>query len=574
MNQQRTFSIRSRIIAMNLGLVLLFVVLIFGLFLPHFEGRLLDRKKQSITEIVKIAVTTVEAIYKRQQAGDISEEEAKAQAITIVRSMRYGKDELDYLWINNFEPRMIMHPFVPELNGKMLDNYQDPNGKKLFVEFVKLCKENGHGYLDYEWQYKDKADQILPKVSYVQEFKPWGWIIGTGVYIEDVHAEMGEMRNLAMFVLALFAILSTTGITLFTNRIVKPISQLRAAANELANGDLRELVTVSSKDEIFLLANDFNRLIEAMQKVLGGLTQHSVQLASSTEEMSSTLNNFTVQAQNQSASTEEIAATTEQLSAGMDLVYQSSNQQNESVESLIGTMQGLSAKIGDMGKMVVSAGQKINDINSLAKDGESTLSKLNESMQAVLQSSTSMTSIIEIINEISDRINLLSLNAAIEAARAGDAGRGFAVVAEEVGKLADRTGSSIREISELVETNNRQIHQGIDQLLATTSVIDGIISGISGMNSHMTGLQGGMAAQTESNDTVQRQLGVVRTRSDEIKVAIVEQKNAVSEIATSISVINDAIQSVVAASEEMTATSDQIAEMAESVHDQIMFFKL
>ena len=574
MNQQRTFSIRSRIIAMNLGLVLLFVVLIFGLFLPHFEGRLLDRKKQSITEIVKIAVTTVEAIYKRQQAGDISEEEAKAQAITIVRSMRYGKDELDYLWINNFEPRMIMHPFVPELNGKMLDNYQYPNGKKLFVEFVQLCKENGHGYLDYEWQYKDKADQILPKVSYVQEFKPWGWIIGTGVYIEDVHAEMGEMRNLAMFVLALFAILSTTGITLFTNRIVKPISQLRAAANELANGDLRELVTVSSKDEIFLLANDFNRLIEAMQKVLGGLTQHSVQLASSTEEMSSTLNNFTVQAQNQSASTEEIAATTEQLSAGMDLVYQSSNQQNESVESLIGTMQGLSAKIGDMGKMVVSAGQKINDINSLAKDGESTLSKLNESMQAVLQSSTSMTSIIEIINEISDRINLLSLNAAIEAARAGDAGRGFAVVAEEVGKLADRTGSSIREISELVETNNRQIHQGIDQLLATTSVIDGIISGISGMNSHMTGLQGGMAAQTESNDTVQRQLGVVRTRSDEIKVAIVEQKNAVSEIATSISVINDAIQSVVAASEEMTATSDQIAEMAESVHDQIMFFKL
>lgn len=574
MNQQRTFSIRSRIIAMNLGLVLLFVVLIFGLFLPHFEGRLLDRKKQSITEIVKIAVTTVEAIYKRQQAGDISEEEAKAQAITIIRSMRYGKDELDYLWINNFEPRMIMHPFVPELNGKMLDNYQDPNGKKLFVEFVRLCKENGRGYLDYEWQYKDKADQILPKVSYVQEFKPWGWIIGTGVYIEDVHAEMSEMRNLAIFVLALFAILSTTGITLFTNRIVKPISQLRAAANELANGDLRELVTVSSKDEIFLLANDFNRLIEAMQKVLGGLTQHSVQLASSTEEMSSTLNNFTVQAQNQSASTEEIAATTEQLSAGMDLVYQSSNQQNESVESLIGTMQGLSAKIGDMGKMVVSAGQKINDINSLAKDGESTLSKLNESMQAVLQSSTSMTSIIEIINEISDRINLLSLNAAIEAARAGDAGRGFAVVAEEVGKLADRTGSSIREISELVETNNRQIHQGIDQLLATTSVIDGILSGISGMNSHMTGLQGGMAAQTESNDTVQRQLGVVRTRSDEIKVAIVEQKNAVSEIATSISVINDAIQSVVAASEEMTATSDQIAEMAESVHDQIMFFKL
>ncbi|MBW7858926.1 MAG: methyl-accepting chemotaxis protein, partial [Leptonema sp. (in: Bacteria)] len=160
------------------------------------------------------------------------------------------------------------------------------------------------------------------------------------------------------------------------------------------------------------------------------------------------------------------------------------------------------------------------------------------------------------------------------AARAGDAGRGFAVVAEEVGKLADRTGSSIREISELVETNNRQIHQGIDQLLATTSVIDGIISGISGMNSHMTGLQGGMAAQTESNDTVQRQLGVVRTRSDEIKVAIVEQKNAVSEIATSISVINDAIQSVVAAAEEMTAISDQIAEMAESVHDQITFFKL
>ncbi len=120
--------------------------------------------------------------------------------------LRYGDEGKDYFWITDMHPTMVMHPYLPELDGQDLTNYEDQRGKKLFVAFVDAVRENGSGFVDYYWQWKDDPDRIVPKLSYVEEFKPWGWVIGTGIYVEDVNASIARVqRNLTYISLAIAA---------------------------------------------------------------------------------------------------------------------------------------------------------------------------------------------------------------------------------------------------------------------------------------------------------------------------------------------------------------------------------
>ncbi len=567
-------SIRARIIGINALLAILFLALLYGHFIPSTEEKLVEKRRQSIQEVVRAAISLLDHLEKEHQSGGLTLQEAQRSGMELLRHLRYEEDNRNYLFVADLSGKMLVHPFAPQLEGKDTMGLTDPQGRYYVKEMITLARQQGFGYVDYAWAYYGDHDRVVPKIGYVQSFAPWGWVVGTGIYIDDIEAEISRLERAISAVVAVSFTIVTIAIILISNRIVRPIQQLRNATQVVATGDLQNHVQVKASDEILDLAHDFNALIDSMRDVLSTITRHSMELATSTEEMSATLSTFSSQAQAQSASTEEIAAAAEELSAGMDNLMQSTVNQTESVQSLIQTVRGLSESIHGMAGQVVEAQQETDKITGLAREGEDSLHRLNESMQQVLQSSNSVTGIVQIINEISDRINLLSLNAAIEAARAGDSGRGFAVVAEEVGKLAERTSSSIREISELVEVNNQQLRDGIEQLQSTTRFITDILTGIGSMSGRMNNLKDTMTDQNQENEAVQARLHDVSTRSDEIKGVIEEHKNTVAEIAQSVSSINDSIQSIVSAAEEMTANSEQISAMADSMREKTTFFKL
>ena len=173
----------------------LFVVLIFAYVIPSLERNLLNSKKETIRELVSTANGIASKYYLEMKSGVISEDEAKSKAISRIEHLRYGIDNKDYFWITDMHPVMIMHPYRKDLNGSDLNEFRDPNGKALFVEMVQRIKENGEGYVDYEWQWMDDALNIVPKISYVRAFAPWGWIIGTGVYIEDIKSEISAIKK-------------------------------------------------------------------------------------------------------------------------------------------------------------------------------------------------------------------------------------------------------------------------------------------------------------------------------------------------------------------------------------------
>ncbi|MFH1708410.1 MAG: DUF294 nucleotidyltransferase-like domain-containing protein [Planctomycetota bacterium] len=169
--------------------------LIFAIILPAERGEFVERKKETIRELTRTGWSELEGLYAQEERGALTRADAQQIALARIEQMRYGDEGKDYFWITDMQPRMIMHPYRPELNGQDLSGYTDPAGKKLFVAFTDLVRAGGEGYTDYLWQWKDDPRHIAPKLSFVKGFAPWGWIIGTGVYLDDVEAKIDRITG-------------------------------------------------------------------------------------------------------------------------------------------------------------------------------------------------------------------------------------------------------------------------------------------------------------------------------------------------------------------------------------------
>ena len=211
-----------------LAAVILFAGMIFLYLIPGFEKVMMDRKRILIHEMTASAYSLLEHYHSLEKGGALEGAEARAQARAAINTIRYGDDLKDYFWITDRHPVMIAHPYRPDLEGQDLTDFHDSGGKAIFVEFVQAVAANGESYVEYMWQWNDDSTRIVPKLSYVRLFEPWGWVIGTGIYIEDVRTEIRrmEIRALAIsgvFGLVIFALLFA--ISRQSHRIEKKRSQ-------------------------------------------------------------------------------------------------------------------------------------------------------------------------------------------------------------------------------------------------------------------------------------------------------------------------------------------------------------
>ncbi len=173
----------------------LFAATIWGLILPSFERSLMDRKREMITELTHAAWSILADAERQVQAGRIARADAQREARDRIAALRYGRTNKDYFWIQDMYPRMVMHPYRTDLNGQDLREFRDPRGARIFVEFADVVRRHREGLVDYVWQWPDDAQRLEPKESYVKGFEPWGWVIGTGIYLEDVHHEIKRLER-------------------------------------------------------------------------------------------------------------------------------------------------------------------------------------------------------------------------------------------------------------------------------------------------------------------------------------------------------------------------------------------
>lgn len=196
-----------KIISPTLLAILFFVLTIFMIIIPRYRESIMDGKREMIRELTNSAWSILQKYEADEREGLISREEAQQTVISRIQYLRYGEEFKDYFWITDLEPRMVMHPFRPDLNNRNLSEFKDPHGKRMFVEMAETVKLSDHGYVDYMWQWKDDSLKIVPKVSFVKLFKPWNWVIGTGIYIEDVEREIASITERLLWISGLISML-------------------------------------------------------------------------------------------------------------------------------------------------------------------------------------------------------------------------------------------------------------------------------------------------------------------------------------------------------------------------------
>ena len=260
-----------KIILPSIISILLFALTIFIVIIPQYRQSILTGKQEMIKELTNSASSILSKYESDERNGLITRDEAQKTAISRIQYLRYGEDNKDYFWITDMHPNMIVHPYRPDLNGKDLTDFSDPHGKKLFVECVKTVNESEHGYVEYMWQWKDDSMHIVPKLSYVKMFKPWGWIIGTGVYIEDVNKEINSLTNKLIWISVLISILIALLLLFISQQSLKIERKRIEAENELheSKEKYRTLVEASTEGLIMLVKGRISFLNSIISKITG-----------------------------------------------------------------------------------------------------------------------------------------------------------------------------------------------------------------------------------------------------------------------------------------------------------------
>ena len=433
-------TLRAMSISRRLWLILLVAVMMLmalgALMLRQTHGDLYQAKAQQTRHVVEVSVGVLAYYQGLEAAGALSREAAQQQALSVVRGLRYDQD--DYFWINDLGPRMVMHPANPKLDGQDLSGIRDPDGFAVFNEMVALARSQGAGTVDYRWP-RPGASEPVAKTSYIQLFKPWGWVIGSGVYIDDMQAEFArQVRDASLMVLGI-AVLMAVLVLLIALSIAGPLQDAVQAMGNIASGesDLSRRLDTHGRDEITYLGEHFNRFNGKLQGVVGQLQGTAHALAHSASQVGDNAG----QAQQRSA----------QQSLQMDQVATAINEVSYAVQDVAKSAEQASSEMHDAQQQVQQGQQAIHGSLLQIDRLSATIDKAVEVIRTLAGQSTRIGGVLEVIRSIAEQTNLLALNAAIEAARAGEQGRGFAVVADEVRLLAQRTQQSTAEIQSMIE---------------------------------------------------------------------------------------------------------------------------
>ncbi|MGH8405196.1 MAG: methyl-accepting chemotaxis protein, partial [Pseudomonas sp.] len=433
-------SLRNMSISRRLWLILIVAVLMLLtlglLMLKQIHGDLYQAKSEQTQRVVQTASGILTYYHSLETSGVLTREAAQKQALSAVRGLRYGKD--DYFWINDLTPVMIMHAANPKLDGQNLSAIRDPDGFAVFNEFVILAKAKGAGMVNYRWP-KPGADAPVAKTSYIQLFEPWGWIIGSGVYVDDVQGEFRGQVWKASVVGLVIALIMALLVVLIARSIVRPLQQAVNAMANIASGesDLTRTLDTHGQDEVTQLSRHFNSFTAKLRQVVGQLQTCANALGQSSTELGSNASDAHDRSQQQSQQMELVATAINEVTYGVQDVAK--NAEHAASEMRDAQVQAEQGQLNIDGSL-----QRIDQLSG-------TISQAVEVIRTLSTESTQIGGVLEVIRSIADQTNLLALNAAIEAARAGEQGRGFAVVADEVRLLAQRTQKSTAEIQAMIE---------------------------------------------------------------------------------------------------------------------------
>ena len=456
-------------------------VAVGGFALNEIKRILMEDRRVKTQHLVEATHALLAHYHGYESAGAMTRTEAQDSAKAAVKALRYQGNE--YFWIND-DSRMVMHPIKPELDGKALDGILDPTGMAPFVEMAGVVRSAGSGFVSYLWP-KPGFSEPQPKISYVKGFAPWGWVVGTGIYVDDVDAIF--MQNLYLVGGLLLLIVAVGGGTsvVIARGVAGPIADMTTAMGELAGGNLDvnvpgqdrrdEIGEMAKAVQVFKTNMEESRTYEAEREREAQQKQRRAEhIESRTRDfdvaVAASLNSFGSAGQQMMSSAETMSSVAEETNAQSSAVATAAEQASANVQTVATAAEQLSNSINEIGRQVAQASEISSTAASEANRASDMVNGLDQAAQKIGE-------VVELINEIADKTNLLALNATIEAARAGDAGKGFTVVASEVKNLANQTAKATDEIGNQIggiQGATQEAVAVIQSIADTISQVDGI----------------------------------------------------------------------------------------------------
>ncbi len=535
--------------------------------IKDFRQMVMAEKTEKVKNLVELVHASIDSVYRET---DLSEQERKSKALAIVKAMRY--DGKNYLWINDTHPTMVMHPMKSALDGEDLSGFKDPNGKYLFNAFVQVCRADGEGLVDYFWP-KPGSDEPVAKISYVKLFRPWGWIIGTGIYIDDVDhlvtAEAAKVedavasqRNSIILVCLLVLGLTSAVITWVAKRVTVNIRSASDMLKDVAEGegDLTRRLEVKSKDEIGELARRFNTFIGNLQEIVRQIVENTGKLSQSVTSMAGISEQMNHGAEQTSGKANGVATAAEEMNSNMASVAGTMEQAANNINMIATAVEEMTATISEIArnseKGNTIAGQAVTQAGVVSKK----MAELGKSAQEIGK-------VTESITEISEQTNLLALNATIEAARAGEAGKGFAVVANEIKELAKQTAIATEEIKSQISGIQGTTKDAVSEIAEVATVINDVSEIVSTI-----------AASVEEQSVTTREISgnvsQVSVGAQEVNQNVSQSSNVSSEIAENIAEVNQSADDISNSSGQVRLSAEHMAELVSDLNELVSRFKV
>ncbi|WP_075532628.1 methyl-accepting chemotaxis protein [Moritella viscosa] len=515
-----------------------------------------ERQKQ-ISDAVKITQKIVQREITNAKAQNITQKQTLANVRDILKHARYGDNNLSYFFIYDSKGINIADASNEKNQGQNRFSLKDKNGVLLIQELIK-ASQSGGGFVEYVYP-KPGTDTLQPKLSYSAPITGTDWFIGTGVYVDDIANDLTTFSHsvwqqfytqikLAITSAIILVILTSLFMLWIAKRLAKPINDMLNTLNDIADGegDLTRRLDIKGSDEIALLGGAFNRFTTKLQHIISAVADVTHQVSDSANNLSQQTKKTTEQLTIHNNETDQVVTAVTEMNATANDVAENVIQVADATQ--MATKDSLLAQ-----NNVRTSSTAITTLVDNVEQASGYMSSLHDQSQKIDH-------VLQVIGAIADQTNLLALNAAIEAARAGEQGRGFAVVADEVRSLASRTQESTLEIKVMLDGLHQFVAQAVSAMKTSQE------TSTHAMQSS-TQISGSLSAVTDAVDAINEM-------TNHIATAATEQSSVTDEINRNMVNIRDVVAQLLESSHETTQVSTDLSTAGEQLETLLSQFKL